>query len=54
MKSSGMTISEVELLCDRYDCHTEDIKTIIGYIKLVGNDRLSDSEIKKVKELVIG
>ena len=32
----------------------EDIKTIIGYIKLVGNDRLNDNEIKQVKELVIG
>ena len=54
MKSSGMTISEVELLCDRYDCHTEKIKALIEYTKLFGGDRLDGETIKKVKELVIG
>ena len=54
MKSSGMTISEVELLCNRYDCHTEEIKTLIGFLKLFGDDRLDGETIKKVKELVIG
>ena len=54
MKSSGMTISEVELLCNRYDCHTEKIKALIEYTKLFGDDRLDGETIKKVKELVIG
>ena len=51
MKSSGMDINDVKYLCEKYGY--EDFDGLSKYI-LKGSISLSESQIKNVKEMVIG